>query len=118
MLAAAFLFACGGDEGGDAPEAVEKAAEEVTGAVHEATEEAAEAVEAAGEGMEAAGEAMSEASAEPIKVIDQTKAEAEFRVKQTLAGVESLIEDIKAAGGDTSDLEAQKKELEGQLKSL
>lgn len=119
LFAAALLFACGGEEEGEAPEStMEKAAEAVQEAAEETMEAAEETMEAAKETMEMAEETMAPSESYEIIVIDHSRDEAEFRIKQSLAGVESLIEDIKAAGGDVSGLEAQKAELENELQSL
>jgi hypothetical protein len=47
--------------------------------------------------------------------IDHARDIKEFELKRSLSGVESLIEDLKAKGADTSELEAQKKDLEQKL---
>jgi hypothetical protein len=119
LFAAALLFACGGEEeGGEAEGAMAQATEAVQEAADEMKEAAGATMEAAGETMEMAEEAMAPSEPYEIVVIDHSKDEQEFRIKKSLAGVESLIEDVKAAGGDVSDLEAQKADLEKQLESL
>lgn len=58
------------------------------------------------------------AKAESGKTIDHTRDLKEFRIRKSLAGVEALIEDYKAAGRSTDDLEAQRDELQKKLAAL
>ena len=51
-------------------------------------------------------------------VIDQTRNAKEFRIRRSLWGVQSLIDDYQKHGYDTSRLEARKNKLEQQLKNL
>ena len=50
--------------------------------------------------------------------IDHSADEKEFNLKRSLWGVEAMIEDYKANGYDTADLEKQKADLEKELKAM
>ena len=62
--------------------------------------------------------AQSAASSAGMTVVDHTKDEQEFKIKRELWGVESMIEDYKQHGYDTSSLEQRKAELEQELNAL
>lgn len=51
-------------------------------------------------------------------VIDQTQNEKEFKLRRSLWGVQTLIDDYKKHGYDTSRLETRKAELQQQLQDL
>lgn len=53
-----------------------------------------------------------------FEVIDHSKDEREFEIRKTLNGVEAMLEDARANGWDTAELEQQKTELEQQLAQL
>ena len=58
------------------------------------------------------------ATAASGRVIDHAKDAKEFRIRRSLAGVESLIEDYKAAGHSTDKLEAQREKLQKKLAEI
>jgi hypothetical protein len=51
-------------------------------------------------------------------VIDHSRDEKEFELRRTLGGVDRMIEQYKADGYDTTDLQSQKAELEASLSQL
>ena len=67
---------------------------------------------------EAPAQAMQDSDSSGMKVIDQTQAEKEFKIKRELWGVEDMIEDYKQHDYPTADLEKRKAELEQELNAL
>lgn len=53
-----------------------------------------------------------------FKVIDHSDDEREFEIRKALNGVEAMLEDARANGWDTAELEQRKAELEQQLEQL
>lgn len=81
---------------------------------------AAEQPAAAGEtAMAGAGAAAGSGTLDyAFEVIDHSDDEREFEIRKALNGVEAMLEDARANGWDTAELEQRKAELEQQLAQL
>lgn len=99
VAAMALLGGCGDDGGGSAP------APAPTAAPAEAAAAAPASARSADPGYE-------------VKVIDHARDEVEFGIRRSLGGVEAMLEDAKANGWDTAELEQQKARLEKELQEL
>jgi len=95
------LGGCGGDDGG-APDTAPAPAPEQAMAPDAAP----------------APEPQAASSVEPGRIIDHTRDEAEFRIRKALNGVEAMLEDARAEGWDTAELQEQQQALQRELEDL
>ena len=103
MCVAAFLAACGDDEGKPKSTA----------------DSGAKSAQAAPESAPAVPVSPGVSKTiDGISIVDHTRDEKEFEIRRSIGGVESMIKSYKEQGQDTAELEAKLEGLKKELQAL